>query len=233
MRGSYRGVTHLLVIGAGIAIFTSAAQAGTILKLNPGTAASNIEFNAGVLSTVDDLNAGTTGEQNTSVDFQGFLNGIPDIAPLNASVTLNGVSKVGSATVFPFGLMMQNFSGGNVSIYDASNTLLLSGSLNASTLAGAVGPPGTNVLFTTTFNLVTGGTLAPQIGPGSVALKMNITEVNGGAGLIVTTDGSVLNPFTAEALLTITGEQPIPEPATALLAAVVTGMTVLGIRRRR
>ncbi|HEX2475399.1 MAG TPA: hypothetical protein VHK01_11665 [Lacipirellulaceae bacterium] len=233
MQGLYRGVVRSLAIGAVIGIFTSTGQAGTILKLNPGTVASNIEFNTGVLSTVDDGNAGTTGEQNTAVDFQGFLGAIPDIPPLNASVTLNGISRVGSATVFPFGLMMQNFSGGTVSIYDASNTLLLSGSLNASTLAGAVGPPGTDVLFTTTFNLITGGTLAPQIGPGSVALKMNITEVNGGAGFTVATEGSVLNPFTAEALLTLTGEQPVPEPATALLAAVVTGMTVLGIRRRR
>jgi hypothetical protein len=195
--------------------------------------ASNIEFNAGVLSTVDDLNAGTTGEQNTAVDFQGFLSGIPDIPPLNGSVTLNGVTRVGSATVFPFGLMMQNFSGGNVSIYDASNTLLLSGSLNASTLAGAVGPPGTNSLFTTTFNHVTGGTLASQIGPETVALKMNITDVNGGAGFSVATDGSILNPFTAEALLTITGEQPIPEPAAALLLTIGTAMTVFTIRRRR
>lgn len=233
MLGSYRGVIRTLAIGAVIGIFATPSQAGTILKLNPSTVASNIKLNAaGVLSTVDDLNSGTTGEQNTAVDFQGFLSAIPDIPPLTASVTLNGISRVGSATVFPFGLMMQNFSGGTVSIYDASNTLLLSGSLNASTLAGAVGPPGTDALFTTTFNLITGGTLAPQIGPGSVALKMNITEVNGGAGFTVTTDGSILNPFTAEALLTLTGEQPVPEPATALLVAV-TGMAVLGIRRGR
>jgi hypothetical protein len=232
MLGTYRGAIRLLAIGAVIGIFTSAGQAGTILKLNPGTAASNIEFNAGVLSTVDDLNAGTTGEQNTAVDFQGFLSGIPDIAPLNASMTLNGISRVGSATVFPFGLMMQNFSGGTVSIYDASNMLLLSGSLNASTLAGAAGPPGTDALFTTTFNLVTGGTLAPQIGLGTIALKMNITDVNGGAGFTVASPDSILNPFSAEALLTITGEQAIPEPATALLLAFGMGMTIFGIRHR-
>jgi len=233
MQGSFRGVIHSLAIGAVIGIFASTGEAGTILKLNPGTVASNIEFNSGVLSTVDDGNAGTAGEQNTAVDFQGFLSGISDIPPLNASVTLNGISRVGSATVFPFGLMMQNFSGGTVSIYDASNTLLLSGSLNASTLAGAVGPPGTDALFTTTFNHVSGGTLASQIGPETVALKMNITDINGGAGFSVTTDGSILNPFTAETLLTITGEQPIPEPAAALLLAVGTVMTVLGVRRRR
>jgi hypothetical protein len=233
MLGTYRGVLRILAICAVIGVVASATQAGTILKLNPDTTASNIKFDAGILSTVDDLNAGTTGEQNTAVDFQGFLSGIPDIPPLSASVTLNGITRVGSATVFPFGLMMQNFSGGNVSIYDASNTLLLSGSLNASTLAGAVGPPGTDALFTTTFNHVTGGSLAPQIGPETVALKMNITAVNGGSGFTVATEGSVLNPFMAEALLTITGEQPIPEPTAALLLAFGGGVTVLGTRRRR
>jgi hypothetical protein len=108
----------------------------------------------------------------------------------------------------------------------------LAGSLNASTLAGAVGPPGTDALFTTTFNHVTGGTLASQIGPETVALKMNITDINGGAGFTVTTDGSLLKLFTAEALLTITGEQPIPEPASVLLIATGIATTVLGIRLR-
>jgi hypothetical protein len=230
MLSTLRGAIRYIAIGVVIGIVAATAHAGTILKLSPGNSASHIEFNTGVLSTVDDGTLGTAGEQNTAVDFQGFLSWITDIPPSNASVTLDGITRVGAPTVFPLGPMMQNFSGGTVFLYDASNTLLLSGSLNASTLAGALGPPGTNALFTTTFNVVTGGTLMSQIGPGSVALKMNITDVNGGSGFSVSS--AVLNPFTADALFTITGEI-IPEPAAALLLAFGMGCAGFVTQRRR
>jgi hypothetical protein len=229
----FRGVIRSIAIGAVIGIFASSAAAGTIIKMSPANTASHIEFNAGVLSTVDDLNAATTGEHNTALDFQGFLDSIPDIASANASVTVNGISRVGSATVFPtIQLMMQNFSGGTVSIYDATNTLLLSGSLNASTLAGSLGATGANdALFTTSFNVITGGTLAHGIDPSSLTLKMNIGDIDGGAGL--SAPGSVLSPFTANALLTITGELPVPEPGTYLLLAVGMAIASTWMRSQR
>jgi PEP-CTERM motif len=223
------GVIRSIAIGAVICISVSTASAGTIIKLSPGNSASNIEYVSDVLSTADDENSATAGEHNTAVDFQGFLDSLDDI-PENASVTVNGITKSGSATVFPNQLMLQNFTGGTVALYDAANTLLLSGSLKASTLAGSLGVTGANdALFTTTFNQITGGSLAPGIDPSSLTLKMNIGAINDGAGL--SAPDSVLSPFAANALLTITGELPIPEPGTSLLLAV--GLTVAGFRVRR
>jgi hypothetical protein len=232
MLRTLRGVIYSIAIGAVIAIFVSTAPAGTIIKLSPGNAASHIEFDEyGVLSTVNDNNSGTTGEHNTAVDFQGFLGSLDDI-PENASVTVNGITRVGSATVFPtIQLMLQNFSGGTVSIYDTSNTLLLSGSLNASTLAGSLGATGADdALFTTSFNVITGGTLADEIDPSSLTLKMNIGDIDGGAGL--SAPGSVLSPFTANALLTITGEL-VPEPGTYLLLSVGMAIASTWMRSQR
>ncbi|HEY3392801.1 MAG TPA: PEP-CTERM sorting domain-containing protein [Lacipirellulaceae bacterium] len=230
MLRTFRGVICSIAIGAVIGVFASTAPAGTIMKLSPGNSASHIEFDAGVLSTVDDGNGATTGEHNTAVDFQGFLESIPDIASADASVTVSGITKAGSATIFPNQLMLQNFTGGTVSLYDAANTLLLSGSLKSSTLAGSLGPTGANdALFTTSFNIITGGTLAHGIDPSSVTFKMNIGGINEGAGLGA--PESMLSPFTANALLTITGELPVPEPGTYLLLAV--GMAIAGFWARQ
>ncbi|HJQ80412.1 MAG TPA: PEP-CTERM sorting domain-containing protein [Lacipirellulaceae bacterium] len=229
MLRTYRGVICSIAIGAVITIFAATAPAGTIIKLSPDSATSHIKFASNLLSTVDDLNAATTGEHNTAVDFQGFLDSIPDIASASASVTVSGITKAGSATVFPNQLMLQNFTGGTVSLYDAANTLLLSGSLKASTLAGSLGPTGANgALFTTSFNVITGGTLADGIDPSSLTFKMNIGGINEGAGLGA--PDSVLSPFTANALLTITGELPVPEPGTYLLLAI--GMAIASARMR-
>jgi hypothetical protein len=231
MLRTFRGVIRSFAVGAVISIVVSTASAGTIMKLNPDNATAHIEFGPDVLSTVDDDNMTTTGEHNTAVDFQGFLDDIPDITAASASVTVNGITTVGSATVFPNQLMLQNFTGGTVSLYDEANTLLLSGSLNASTLAGSLGVTGANdALFTTTFNQITGGTLANGIDPDSITLKMNIGAINGGAGF--SAPGSVLSPFTANALLTITGEL-VPEPGTYLLLAVGLAIASTWMRSQR
>jgi hypothetical protein len=58
---------------------------------------------------------------------------------------------------------------------------------------------------------------------------MNIGGINGGAGL--TAPGSVLSPFTATALLTITGE--VPEPGSYLLLALGMGIAGSWTGRRR
>jgi hypothetical protein len=225
---------RFFAIGAALGIFTATSQAGTILKLSlDNSSTSHISFtDAGTLSTRDANVPGFTGDQKTAVDYQDFLSATADIPPFNASVTVNGILRAGTPTVFPGGLMMQKFSGGTVSLYDSTNTLLLSGSLNDSALAGALGPPGTNALFTTSFNLVTGGTLASQIDPSSVALKMNITGVNGGSGFTVASPGGALNPFTAAAIFTLTGEV-IPEPTAVMLCALAITIAGLLSGRRR
>jgi hypothetical protein len=230
MLRTFRGVLRSIAVGAVISIVVSTASAGTIMKLNPDNATAHIEFGPDVLSTVDDLNATTTGEHNTAIDFQGILDDIPDITSASASVTVNGITKVGSANMLLNQLILQNFTGGTVSLYNEANTLLLSGSLNASRLAGSLGVTGANdALFTTTFNHITGGTLASGLDPNSITLKMNIGAINGGAGL--STTGSNLNDFTANALLTVTAE--VPEPGACLLFAVGMAVASTWMRSQR
>src|SRR5262249_38477896 len=154
---------------------------------NLGSVGPDVSMNgAGVFGTVSDGIAATTGDQDTDVEFTGLLDGLfPDITSTNASFSMSSLVEVGPATVASGTVVVQNFIGGTISLYDPANTLLLSGALTSSTVSGVIGPPGTGALFTTTLSSATGGTLAPLIAPGSVSLSMNMTNVNGGLGFSV------------------------------------------------
>jgi hypothetical protein len=230
---------HTMILGVAVcalAITTSQSYAGTILKLSLGEdTAADIEFTGGaggVLSTVDDTIDGTAGEQNTAVEFSDFLDSETDIASPTASLTLDNVVASGPTIVLFGNLVVQSFTGGNLSLYDASNTLLLSGTLTTSNLSGTLGPPGTAGMFTTSFGTVTGGSLASQIDPGTLTLSIAMAGVNGGAGLSVSPPvpaipppvfESILNEFTADAAIIVAAD-PVPEPAViALLCAALLG----------
>ena len=61
---------------------SSAANGETVLKLSLGNTGSDLAMDAsGVLGTTSDGDAGTTGDQNTAIDYTGFLD------PLFADVT--------------------------------------------------------------------------------------------------------------------------------------------------
>ncbi|MEX0611598.1 MAG: hypothetical protein WD738_23080 [Pirellulales bacterium] len=224
------------------------AEAGTIIKLSlGGDAAADIEYVGGlvdILSTTDDSIPGTTGDQNTAVEYLDFLDGVAaDVLTSTASVTLDGLTAAGPAIVFGGTLVLQNFAGGTLELYDPSNTLLLSGALSTSALTGPLGPPATGGLFTTSFSLVTGGTLAPYIDPGSLTLSMSLSDINGGAGLSVTPSPpipplpppgiafGILDPFVADATVSIAGE--IPEPFTSTLLLLCGATAALAGRSRR
>ncbi|MGD9723445.1 MAG: hypothetical protein AB7O59_18710 [Pirellulales bacterium] len=116
-------------------MMSGAASAGTILKLGlGGDAPSDIEFDGLLLSTIDDGDGTTAGDQNTNVDFQDFLIFIPDILTPIASFTLDGLTVSGPPTVFGGVLVFQDFAGGMLELYDPGNTLLLSASLSTSVL---------------------------------------------------------------------------------------------------
>ncbi len=213
-----------------ICFATSFAQAGTIIKLNLGGVGPDVQMNAGgILSTADDGIAGTTGDQNTAVEFTDFLDAFPDISPSVASFPLGNVTAVGPASVFG-SLVVQNFVGGQFSLYDSANILLLQGLLTNSALTGTIGPPGTGALFTTTLGDVTGGTLAPLISPGSLSLSMNMTNVNGGAGF--TAVEGALAPFLADASVNLAANA-IPEPTSLTLVVIGSGAAIAFGRRRR
>jgi len=100
--------------------------------------------------------------------------------------------------------------------------LLLSGTLTTSVLQGTLGSPATGAVFTTNVATVTGGSLAPFIVPGSLGLSMNLSNVNGGAGLSVGRGG--LNAFQADSAISISGDPTplggnLPEPGTFVLTA--------------
>jgi hypothetical protein len=225
----------LLGVGVCAIVFANACalHASTILKLNLGGVGPDLSMNAGILGTVNDGNAGTVGQQNTDVEYTGFLEPIPDINTGNGSFTLSNLVATGPP--ISAGVVIQNFTGGTFNLFDPSNSLLLSGLLTTSSLQGTLGPPATGAVFTTNVASVTGGSLAPFIVPGSLGLSMNLTNVNGGAGFSVN-DGVFLNPFVADAFVSISGNPTdlgggLPEPGTLFLAtvALVTGAAV---RRR-
>ena len=79
------------------------------------------------------------------------------------------------------GFVIQNFTGGTLNLYDPSNTLLLSGLLTHEQPTGNDRAARNGRVFSTNLATVTGGFLAQFIVPGSLALSMNLTNVNGGA----------------------------------------------------
>jgi hypothetical protein len=209
-------------------------HAATIMKLNLGGSGPDLSMAGGVLGTSSDLDATTAGDQNTAIEYTGFLDPISDVNTSVASFSLSGVTAVGAPNVTS--VVSQNFNGGALSLYDPSNILLLSGTLGDSTLVGTLGPPGTGAFFSTTFGSVTGGALAPFIVDNSLSLSINLTNVNGGAGLSLAPGGQALGAFTADSFVNVGGEPTdsaggLPEPGTLVLAA--TALFAGAAARRR
>jgi hypothetical protein len=219
MKLNLRTVFTALALCAAVFFTASISSAATIIKLNLGSVGPDIGMNgAGILSTANDGIGTTTGDQNTDVEFTGFLDGPnPDITTTDASFSLGGLATSGPATVFGT-LVIQPYFGGVFSLYDSANTLLLQGPLTNSALTGVLGPAGggTGSLFTTTLGAVTGGSLLPLLAPGTVTLSMNLSNVSGGAGFALPPGGGTIAPFLADASVNI-GADPIPEPASAVL----------------
>src|SRR5262245_787444 len=90
----------------------SASRAATILKLNLGGTGPDVAMNgAGIFGTVNDGVGGTPGDQNTAVEFTGFLDGFfTDILSSTASFTMSGVGIAGLPSVGG-GTVTQNYFG--------------------------------------------------------------------------------------------------------------------------
>jgi len=219
--------------------------AATIVEMSLGDATTDIEYNNGTLHTVDDGNNATNGEQDTGVLFLNFVDSYaPDIlsSPLG-SLTLSGLtpSPAGpnSALLINQSTIIQNFTGGTLSLWDQNNVLLLSGNLGVSALTGAVGNP-TGGLFQTSYGSITGGALLPYVDPNTFLMSMNFTSIKtfpgGQTGLTLAAPAPPgvfvnveLNPFRADATVDVEAD-PVPEPAAAGIFLAIA-LCALSLRR--
>jgi len=199
-----------------------ASKAGTIIKLDLGGTGPDVQYSGGTLSTVNDGNAGTTGDQNTAILFTDFLSSqVPN--PTSGSYTLSGATIAGAPTPLGGGVFAQNFSGGNFKIYNNANALLLSVNLGTSLLVGG----GNGAFFNITNGTVVGGSLASQLAPNSIGMSMTLTNISGGG---LSAPSGILNSFVADATKEITGTQ-VPEPTAILL--MLGGLAMPSLLRRR
>ena len=211
--------------------FSVVCHADTIIKLNLSKVGPDVAMNGvGQFATSSDGDATTLGDQDTAIEFTGFLDPAnPDITSPIASFTLTGLSASGSVQQFG-SLAIQNFAGGQLSLYDPSNNLLLSGNLTSSVLSGVIGPPGTAAIFTTALFSPSGGSLANLISAGSMSLSINMTNVNGGSGLAVS--DNTLQQFQADASVLISGDPAVKAPEPSTLALLVTSVFGILMHRR-
>ncbi len=216
-----------LLLASLVFLVTSSASAVTIIKFDLGNTGPDLSYSGNVLSTVNDGDASTTGDQNTAIDYVGFLDGsFADILS-GASLTLANVTSVGMANVSGT-LVTQATSGGTFDVYSASNVLLLSGVLSDGAIVGS-NSSSTGSFFNTTVANFTSGSLLSVVSSSPAAFSISFTNITSRAGNFLDVTANGLQAFTADATGQIEGAA-VPEPATvALLLSGVLG----GIAKRR
>jgi hypothetical protein len=226
MTGSHPTTPRLRLTAVAVAVcalfvaWQDQARAAKIITMASEPAAMNIQYNGTTLSSV--------GPQSTPVQFGGFLSQLPAISPPPASFTFGGITRSGSTFVNGTSVVQQ-FTGGTLSLYDSTQTLLLSANLSGSALNGSLGRPD-GALFTTLFSSVTGGTLAANIDGPTLVFQMHLSNINGGSGFSTAPPSGSLQSFTANVTASLdAGQVPIPEPATIALLAI---FATLGLARR-
>ena len=229
MRKTAYGLVALLLCLSAPNVLPALPVATTILKFGFGAdTAADIAAVGGVLGTIDDGNGSTPGDQNTGLDFLGFLSGTPSIPVAQASITIDGVSLTNPPAIMG-SFFMQSTTGGTFQIWDDMNSLLLSGTFGDGVISGSLSGPSTGSFVSLSFGTFNGGSLQNQVDPSSSAVSLSFNGVNGGNGFSVSQMPAVLDDFTTDATGLISAA--IPEPATGvLLLAGVIG--ALGLRRR-
>lgn len=220
---------------AGLLVATSAlapaaaSATETIVKASLFDGGVDVAFDGVNFGTISDGVAGTIGDQNTRVDFLGALNAVLDINDPVASFSLDGVALDGLASlVGP--VVVQATSGGVLSLWDSSNTLLLSAALGNGAITGSVTAE-TGSFFNVSLMTFTGGSLAPLLDPNSAGISFALSGIFGNGGLGLQVVNGVLMPFQADGLVALDGSPAaVPEPMSALL--LLAGSSAALVRRR-
>ena len=202
---------------------SSAANGETVIKLSLGSTGADLEMVPigpdFVIRTANDGIGGTTGDQNTAIDYTGFLSSEADVTTNSASFSVSGLKRTGPPNILGGTVIVQDFTGGAFDLYSPSNSLLLHGDLTESTLTGVIGNNGTGSIFTTKVGNFTGGSLLSRLLPNSLNVSMALTNVNNGNGFVVSGAPFALQPFTSDASVSISAnEAPVPEPTSIAIA---------------
>ncbi len=200
--------------------FSSSVFADTIIKFDLGSTGPDVEYVGGVFSTVDDGVVGTIGEQDSGIDFTGFLDGaIADIL-VGASITIDNVIASGAANIVG-PIIAQETTGGTISLWDNVGGLLLTGTLGSGAITGSQGGE-TGSFFNTTVMTYTAGSLLSFVSPtpAGISIALNGILSGGLVGMNVAfnpnTNAFELQNFTSDASGLLTGSA-VPEPASMLL----------------
>jgi hypothetical protein len=212
-----------------VSVLSTSVSAVTIIKFDLGGTGPDVSLTGGVFATVNDGIAGTTGDQNTRLDFTGFLDGLfADINTSTASLSIAGVTVAGLPNILGT-LVTQATTGGTFAVYNPSNTLLLSGTLSAGAIVGSTAS-GTGSFFNTNIATFTGGSLLAHVATTPAEFSISFTNVLSGnfAGMVVS--NNTLQNFSADATGQIAGA-PVPEPAS--VALLLSGVLGAAVRRRK
>lgn len=209
------------------------AQALTIIQVSlggQGNGFQEIQYVGSALSSIDDGNTATFGDQDTNVTFDALLSGVADISS-GASFTLSGISANGAPSVAG-PVISQDTIGGTFSLFDSANTLLLSGNLSDGVLVGTENGSVAST-FSTTFGNFNGGTLLPLI-PNLNTLFLSLVLSNvqtaGAPGLDVAF--GIIQNFSGNGQISIDSElAATPEPFT--LGLLLTGTLAGALVSRR
>ena len=240
-----------LIVAAAFALFTSHASAQDSVSvinfsgLSTGGGVGITNTGNRFFETLDDGDFNTIGNQTTPVTFKDFLNPLTD--SFVGSVTISGVELNDDAVVVE-GISNRVFtttSGGQISLFDDNNALVLSGDLGEQRLIGSESggsSPFASGSFRSTGNdngiTFTGGFLLDFLDPNSGGLSLTLSNIltDGVSGL--TLDDDTVLDFTAN----VTGQiaaapsgvpvtTSVPEPTT--LPLLIFGLALFsGVRKR-
>ena len=221
-KANYAALAAMILILLGAASTLSAAPI-TVINLNLG-GNGDVALVGGVFGTVNDGDASTTGQQDTSILNTGFLSAM---GSTTGSFTLSGVNVSGLPALIG-GIVTQQTTGGDFFLYGSNNSLLLSAHIDSGEIFGSTSGS-TGTFFNMTSISFTGGSLLSVLtSPGAISLSM--TGVNSGGTPGLALQNQSLQNFGADATIRVDASSSAPEPSSAALLA---GGLIAGILMRK